>query len=152
VTADLDALLLIERLTTVGWIDAATAAPVLQRAEVETEAAITRLAAARVGRDLVLTLVKGIPAGQPAAYRLSDPARRRFARRVEHLDTPDGRKAQIIAWATARRRISSTEAADLTGLSIPYVGTVLSGLEEEGVLRPSRENKLGRGFYYVPAR
>jgi ATP-dependent DNA helicase RecG len=151
VTTDLDALLLIERLMTVGWIDAATAAPVLQRAEIETEAAITRLAAARVGRDPVLTLVKGIPAGQPAAYRLSDPARRRLAGRVEHLDTPDGRKAQIIAWATARRRISSTEAADLTGLSIPYVGTVLSGLEEEGILRPSRENKLGRGFYYVPA-
>jgi len=151
VSADLDALLLIERLTAVGWIDTATAAPTPQRAEIETEAAIDRLTAARVGRDPVLTPVKGIPAGQPAAYRLTDPARRRLARRTGHLETPEGRKGQIIAWATARRRISSTEAADLTGLSIPYAGTVLTSLEEEGILRPGRENKLGRGFYYVPA-
>lgn len=34
---------------------------------------------------------------------------------------------------------------------IPYSGTVLTSLEEEGILRPGRENKLGRGFYYVPA-
>lgn len=104
-----------------------------------------------VGGDPVLTPIKGIPVGQPLAYRLSGTARRRLARRIGHLETPEGRKAQIISWATARRRISSTEAADLTGLSIPYAGTVLTNLEEEGVLRPGRENKLGRGFYYVPA-
>lgn len=151
VTADLDALLLIECLTRTGWIDTPAAAPSLQRAEIETEAAIVRLTAARIGRDPVLTPVKGIPASQPLAYRLSDPARRRLARRIGHLETQEGRKAQIVSWATARRRISSTEAADLTGLSIPYAGTVLTSLEEEGILRPGRENKLGRGFYYVPA-
>jgi hypothetical protein len=46
----------------------------------------------------------------------------------------------------------STEAADLTGLSVPYAGSVLTSLEEEGVLKPGRDNKAGRGFYYIPAR
>lgn len=39
----------------------------------------------------------------------------------------------------------------MAGISIPYAGTVLTSLEEEGLLRPGRENKLGRGFYYLPA-
>lgn len=50
-----------------------------------------------------------------------------------------------------RRRISSTEVADLTGLSIPYAGTMLTNLADEGILKPGRERKTGRGFYYVPA-
>jgi hypothetical protein len=45
-----------------------------------------------------------------------------------------------------KRRISSTEAADLTGLSIPYAGKVVTSLEEEGILEPGREGKTGRGF------
>jgi hypothetical protein len=71
--------------------------------------------------------------------------------RAGHLTTPEGRKAQLADWANKRRRISCTEAADLTGLSVPYVGKVLARLEEEGILQPGREGKAGRGFYYVPS-
>lgn len=65
--------------------------------------------------------------------------------------TPEGRRAQLVSWAVGRRRISSTEAADLTGVGIVYAGTLLTSLEEDGVLKPGRESKIGRGFYYVPA-
>ncbi|MGH3278328.1 MAG: ATP-binding protein [Trebonia sp.] len=149
--SDVDALLLIDHLTKTGWVDTATAAPVLQRPEGEARAAIARLASAKAGRDAVLVPVKGTPVDQADAYRLSDSARRRLGRRTKHLTTPEGRKAQLVSWATGRRRISSTEVADLTGLSIPYAGTMLTSLADEGILKPGRERKTGRGFYYVPA-
>ncbi len=149
--SDIDALLIIDHLTRTGWIDTATAMPVLQRPEAEAQAAIMRLASARTGRDAVLMPVKGVPAGQEDAYRLSGPARRRLAHRTSHLTTPEGRKAQLADWANKRWRISSTEAADLTGLSVPYAGKVLTSLEEEGILKPGREGRTGRGFYYIPS-
>jgi ATP-dependent DNA helicase RecG len=149
--SDIDALLIIDHLARAGWVDTITAMPVLQRPAAEAQAAIMRLASARTGRDVVLLPVKGVPAGQQDAYRLSGPARRRLAHRTSHLATPEGRKAQLADWANKRRRISSTEAADLTGLSIPYAGKVLTNLEEEGILEPGREGKTGRGFYYIPA-
>lgn len=149
--SDIDALLIIDHLTRTGWIDTATAMPVLQRPEAEAQAAIMRLASARTGRDAVLMPVKGVPAGQEDAYRLSGPARRRLAHRTSHLTTPEGRKAQLADWANKRWRISSTEAADLTGLSVPYAGKVLTSLEEEGILQPGREGRTGRGFYYIPS-
>jgi ATP-dependent DNA helicase RecG len=149
--SDIDALLIIDQLTRTGWIDTATAMPVLQRPQAEAQAAIMRLASARSGRDAVLLPVKGVPAGQQDAYRLSGPARRRLAHRTSHLTTPEGRRALLADWADKRRRISSTEAADLTGLSVPYAGKVLTSLEEEGILEPGREGKAGRGFYYIPS-
>lgn len=33
----------------------------------------------------------------------------------------------------------------------PIKGTLLTALEDEGLLAPGRENKLGRGFFYRPA-
>lgn len=149
--SDIDALLIIDHLTRTGWIDTATAMPVLQRPETEAQAAIMRLASAKSGRDAVLLPVKGVPPGHQDAYRLSGPARRRLAHRTGHLTTPEGRKAQLADWAEKRQRISSTEAADLTGLSVPYAGKVLTSLEEEGILEPGREGKTGRGFYYIPS-
>ncbi|MHB1910946.1 MAG: hypothetical protein ACYCTI_02705, partial [Acidimicrobiales bacterium] len=79
-------------------------------------------------------------------------ARRRLAHRVEHLTAAEGRKAIILAWASARGRVSSTEAADLVNLSQPWAGTVLTSMVEDGLLEQGRNHKAGRGFYYVPAR
>jgi len=148
---DVDVLLLVDHLAKAGWVDTATAAPVLQRPQGEARTAIGRLAATRTGRDAVIVAVKGVPAGQADAYRLTGSARRRLANRTRHLMTPEGRKAQLVSWATQRRRISSTEASDLAGVSVPYAGTLLTSMADEGVLKPGRESKTGRGFYYVPA-
>jgi ATP-dependent DNA helicase RecG len=148
---DVDALLLIDHLSRHGWIDVATARPVLQRPPRETEAAMSRLAASKLDGSPVITPIKGTPPGQPIAYRFSDAARAKLADRVDHLETSDGRTGLILGWARSRGRVSTTEVADMTGLSVPYVGLLLTSLEEEGLLSPGRENKLGRGFFYVPA-
>jgi ATP-dependent DNA helicase RecG len=147
VVSDVDALLLIDHLSRCGWIDAKEAAPVLQRPVGETQAAIERLATSRNDGQAVITTVKGVPAGQPEAYRLSDSARSKLIA----WSASAVRRDQLLAWAKSRGRVSSTEVADMFDLSVPYAGTVLSGLEEDGLLQPGRKNKRGRGFFYVPA-
>lgn len=148
---DVDMLLLLHHLTRHGWVDVRRAAPVLQRSHLETDAAIIRLAATRSNGDPVIVPVRGVPAGQPPAYRLSDQAREELGPRLAHLESPAGRTALIADWAHGRGRVSSTEVADLTGLSVPYVGSLLSGMESDGILHPGRASRMGRGFFYVPA-
>lgn len=149
-TADVDALLVIEHLSRHGWIDTASASPVLQRPPAETAAALGRIAAMRVGGEPLIRPLDGVPAGHPPAHRLSDRALAILATRTMASRAPDRRRETAVAWARARGRVSSTEVADLTGLSVPWSGTLLTGLEEEGLLAPGRENRLGRGFFYIP--
>ena len=149
-----DSLLLIEHLTRHGWVDADTAAPVLQRSSpAEAEEAIRRLADAHLDPGdsaSVITPVQGIPAHHPRAFRLSDTARERLAHRLGSLRAPEGRDALILDWSRARGRVSSTEAADLTGLSMVSAGKLLTALADSGLLEGSRPNRKGRGFFYVP--
>jgi len=39
----------------------------------------------------------------------------------------------------------------MSGVSVAHAGSVLTGLEDEDLLRRGREVKIGRGFFYVPA-
>lgn len=150
-----DSLLLIEHLTRHGWVDADSAAPVLQRSSPEeAEEAIRRLAQARLDfRDpvSVITPVHGAPAHHPGAFRLSDTARRRLAHRLAPLRTPEGREALILGWSRARGRISTIEVADPTGLGKVSSGKLLGALADAGHLEGSRPMRRGRGFFYVPA-
>ena len=149
-----ESLLLIEHLTRHGWVDADTAAPVLQRSSrAEAEEAIRRLADAHLDPAdsvSVITRVLGVPAHHSRAFRLSDTARARLAHRLVSLRTPEGREALILDWSRARGRISSTEVADLTGLSKVSAGRLLTGLADAGHLEGSRPRRRGRGFFYVP--
>lgn len=52
----------------------------------------------------------------------------------------------------SRGRISTTELGDLVGVAANAVGPLLRSLEDEGLLTPSRANRLGRGFHYLPVR
>lgn len=151
VGSDVNALLLVDHLSRHGWIDVERAEPILQRPRGETEAAIRRLERARLRGGPVIVPVNGVPKGLPGAWRLTGRARRLLRSRTGRFETADGRKAVILAWAQARGRVSSTETADIVDITVPYAGTVLSGLEDEGLLGRGRETKLGRGFYYVPA-
>lgn len=65
----------------------------------------------------------------------------RAANRVTHL---------ILDWVRARGRVSTTEAADLAGVSVGYAGTLLKTLAAAGSVAPGRPNAAGRGFFYVP--
>lgn len=150
VASDVDALLVIEQLSRHGWIDIDRAAPVIQRPSAETAAALGRVAGMRVNGDPLITHIDGVPAGHPPAYRLSDTAQTILAKRTAASRVPDHRREMVLEWARARGRASSTEVSDLTGLSVPSSGALLTVLEEEGHLAPGRETKIGRGFFYVP--
>lgn len=83
-------------LTRQGWVDAETAAPVLQRSSrTEAEGAIRRLTDAHLdpgGLVSVITPVQGIPPHHPRAFRLSDTVCGRLA---SHR-TPERREALIL--------------------------------------------------------
>ena len=71
--------------------------------------------------------------------------------RLATLRAPEGREALVLDWSRARGRVSSTEVADLTGLSKVSAGKLLTRLEAAGHLKAGRSRRRGRGFFYVPA-
>ena len=147
---NLDLLLLLEHLVAHSWADATSAASSLQRNQAETDAAMRGIAEATSSGQPIISRVRGIPADQPSAYRLSDYSREALNHRLEPAQTPEGRETLILNWAKSRGRVSSTEAADITGLTVPYAGKLLAKLNEYGQLRGSRPNNRGRGFHYLP--
>lgn len=149
--ANVEALLLIETLCRCGWVDAERAAPSLQRTSEEAAKAIRGLTDARADGEPVAVDVRGVPSGRERACRLSNAVRGRLRHRLAPLHTREGRDAMILDWARARGRVSTTEAADLAGISVGHAGNRLKTLTEAGELAPGRANNIGRGFFYVPA-
>ena len=152
---NVDSLLLIEHLTRCGWVDAESATELLQRSSAEEAGeAIRGLADAYLdsaGSAPVIAPVQGVPADQPDAFRLSDAVQGRLAHRLAPLRSREGRAALILHWCRARGRVSSTEVADLTGLSKVSANRLLTVLADSGDLKGGRPGRRGRGFFYVPA-
>ncbi len=148
---DVDLLLVLDHLAVHGWVDDETASPVLQRPPAETSAALVRVQQVTADSQPFIVPVSGVPADHSPAYRLGNPTRRKLRHRSQNLYTTHGREALILEWASRRGRASSTEVSDLTGLSVPYAGRLLSELAERGLLVGSRPEKAGRGYHYLPA-
>ena len=152
---NVDSLLLIEHLTRNGWVDAESTTELLQRSSAEeTNEAILRLADARLdaaGSAPVIAPVQGVPPAQPDAFRLSDAVRSRLAHRLALLRAPEGRETLLLDWSRSRGRVSSTEVADLTGLSKVSARKLLTELADAGHIKGGRPGRRGRGFFYVPA-
>ena len=148
---DIDLLLVLNHLTDHGWVDDRTASPVLQRPAAETRAALERVRQVTFDSQPFIVQVAGVPAYHSPAYRLGNPIRRKLRHRSQNLHTTHGREALILDWARRRGRASSTEVSDLTGLSIPYAGTLLTELADRGLLVGSRAEKAGRGYHYLPS-
>lgn len=147
---DLDIVLLIDHLSKQFFVDLDTAQPLLQRPRGEAEAALARATATMVASHPLLVSLKSVPDGHEPAYRLSDPARAQLASRTKRLDTTSVRTRAILSWARHRGRVSSTEVADLLGLSIVRAGQILTSIEARGDLSPGKQIKAGRGFFYIP--
>nr|WP_246401315.1 ATP-binding protein [Jiangella mangrovi] len=147
-TRDVDLLLMLDHLCRHGWIDAARAAPVIQRGEAEARAAIGRLSEA-VFLEGIVTEVAGVPTGEPTAWRLSDHVLVWMDYRLGYRHG-EARQRMILEWARARGRVSSTEVSDLAGVAQNSAGKLLTELERQGLLEPSRANRSGRGFFYRP--
>jgi|GEM_PF-1465506 len=65
---ELNALLLLRRQVSDGWVDVDSARPVLQMSEVETAATLYRLRDVTLDGDAVINVVDGVPAGAPVAW------------------------------------------------------------------------------------
>lgn len=150
-TQDLDIVLLVDHLSRKVFIDIEGASRVLQRSVGETEAAIGRARRTTIEGQPLVVDIHGVPAGHVTAFRLSDVARQRLPTRTGQATSGVARNRLILRWANSRGRISSTETADLTGLSVVRAGQILTDLEQEGELEPGRQNRIGRGFFYRPA-
>jgi len=147
---DLDIVLLVDHLSRHHYVDVDTAEPLLQRPKGETKAALARARSTTFADGPLIVPLNGIPDGHEPAYRLSDEARSQLAGRTRRLDAAPFRSQVILSWARHRGRVSSTEVADLLGLSVVRAGQILTGLEQDGDLSPGREVKAGRGFFYTP--
>ena len=148
--ADVDLLLVLQHLVHHGWVDARSAAPVLQRSVTESGAALQRIGEATSDGHPIIDRVRGVPVDHPPAFRLSGYSRDVFAHLLGPTQAPEGREALILHWARSRGRVSSTEVSDLTGLTVMYSGKLLSSLADDGLLVGSRPRKAGRGFHYLP--
>ena len=148
---DLDLILLITHLSDAMFVDTATAQPILQRPRGETHAALVRAMETTFNGAPLIVPIGGVPGGHEPAYRLSDVVRAQLHRRVSRLEASPVRAEIIVAWARHRGRVSSTEVADLFGLSKVQAGKILTNLANENLLMPGKQVKGGRGFFYRPA-
>lgn len=148
---NIDLLLVLYHLADHGWVDEVVASPVLQRPPAETRAALERLERVTVDERPFIVRIGGVPTDHSPAYRLGNSTRRKLRHRLRNLNSPDGRLALILDWARTRGRASSTEVADLTGMSVPYSGKLLTELADRGLVVGSRPEKAGRGYHYLPA-
>jgi ATP-dependent DNA helicase RecG len=151
---DLNALLLLRHLVDEGWTDVSSAAPILQLNRVETQGAIMRLSVATINGEEIVSPVTGTPEDAPDAWSISAPARDALQARdtqAGNRRTWPSRERIALSYAQRRGRISTTELGGLVGASPTNVSGVLQKLEQSGDLLPSRENRRGKGFHYLPA-
>lgn len=151
---DLNQLLIVRRLVTGGWIDAAATARLIQDSYAVARSTVNALSRASLNGRPLLVAVDGIPEGQELAWRLSSEAVNELRDQDVAAETQriwPGRESVAVSYAAQRGRISSTELGSLLGMAPTNVGQVLKDLEQQGVLRPSWPSRRGRGFHYLPA-
>lgn len=152
---DLDFLLVLDAAARHGWVSGPAAAAAIQRSRTETSDVLERLTQVRVGDGgpPLLVGVDGDPqAGRDpyeAAWQLHRDAQEQLAASSRRLRPP--RERLLTYYAHHRGRISSTEAASLLGTSSNTARVALDDLERDGVLTSGRQQRRGRGFFYVPA-
>lgn len=151
---DLGILLLVNCLAKQRWLDVRTAMPLLQLPEPEAVAVIGELRTVTVGDQPAVVEVAGVPADAGPAWCFSAAAQ--SALHEEYAASsrlqPEPTKEQIIlSWIKHRGRISTTELGSILGLRPTNLSRLLKKLEQEGLIKPGRENRLGAGFFYIPA-
>ncbi len=153
VTRDLRLLMSLHHLVSRGWTDVEELAPDLQLPRVEAEAVLNRVLELHIDGQSLVVEVPGVPSDMAPAVALSPGAWAAYeAERERHATgrPRPTRGAIALDYARARGRISSTELAGLVGAEPSNAGRTLRDLEASGSLRPSRSNRRGAGFFYLP--
>lgn len=148
---DVDATLILDRATRIGWIDVASMAPVLQASKEVTEAEIKRvLTTMTIDGSPTLRPVTGLADALPGAWQPTTELRNRVPSRTTNISSPASRETIALGWATHRGRISTTELGSIVGITGSKTKPTIQALEEAGALRPNRSRRAGAGFYYLP--
>lgn len=131
-----NSLLLLRRIVDHMWADEQIRALLLQRSALEARSALIALSGASVGGAPLIEAVSGTPDGAPTAgiqvrphggnWEAADRSAG-FARRQP------SRPTVAREWALARGRVNTTKLASIVGAHATNVGSVLEGLEAEGV-------------------
>jgi len=139
-----NSLLLLRRIVDHMWADEQIRALLLQRSALEARSAIIALSGASVGGAPLIEAVSGTPDGAPTAgvqvrphggnWEAADRSAG-FARRQP------SRPTVAREWALARGRVNTTKLASIVGAHATNVGSVLEGLEAEGVLQGARPGR-----------
>lgn len=150
---DLQVLLCLKHLAEYGWIDARLGQGVLQVSEIEAYSALRRTERCTLRGGSVVEVVKGVPGENPPAWTLTRSARSALQqageRRGWRAQAPEiTPRSAALHWAASRGRVSTPELASILGASPTNVSRHLRELEAEGLLRPSRPSRSGRGFFY----
>lgn len=149
---DLRVLMSLHRLVGQLWTDPVDLAPMLQLTVEESRQTLDRLTGhVRIARS-VCHEIDGVPTSAPLpsiAVDMSVLEELSSLRRDAGITTRAHTRDQVArSYARARGRISTTELGSILGAHSTNVGGVLRGLEQQGDLAPSRENRRGAGFYY----
>lgn len=157
---DLDFLLVLDTAARRGWVSGPVSAKTIQRSREETSDVLRRLGrvswASAGHSELVLVGVRGDPLADrdpyDAAWQLHWFLKRVFSFMSTSTRYQGPSREELLAdYAQQRGRISSTEAASLLHTSANTARSVLAELVRDGVLRPGRRSRRGRGFFYEPA-
>lgn len=150
---DAVALLVLRHTVDRGWIDAPTAASVLQCSVDEAEGSLRRVADVMAGAQPVLQALPRVNGDTWEAFAVTSHGRQMLADlSLEHgaaAPTLDKRDVAL-DFASTRGRISSSQLAGIVGGQASNVGRVLRRLANDGALIPSSPTGRGQGFHYTP--
>ena len=149
---DLRVLMALHHLAAQQWTDPMDLAPVLQLTREESRQTVQRLLDHRAGGSPICHEIDGVPDSAPIPSVAMGAAASTdlvgLRRDAGLRSRPLSREQIARSYASARGRISTTELGSIVGAARTNVGAVLRGLEEQGALEPSRENRRGPGFFY----
>lgn len=145
-----DLLLMVQTASQSGFIDVAAAVPVVQRPWAEAAAAIDHAMTATIDGDPLFVPVAGVPSAHDPAWRLGDAAAGVLSSRMDRVRSAENRPDLVMAWARHRGRVSSSELADIGGVSVQTASAALRHMADAGALIPAGTQRTGRGFHYRP--
>lgn len=148
---DLRNLLALHAAARAGWVSPTSLATTIQTTPAEAGHALDRAARLTIAGVAALSPIDGRPHSLPPAFRLSPRSVELLAEELAPPDDITSRAALLVAYAQDAGRVSSTEACHLLDVSSQTAIDALNEAEQNGDLRPSREQRRGRGFHYVPS-
>lgn len=93
----------------------------------------------------MVALVDGVPSSEPEVCHFTDPVQEHLEHRMHQFGESRGRRRIVEGWARCRGRVSSTEVASISELSLVRAGALLKEMSGDGI--PEGSSPSGRGHF-----